>query len=147
MEKSDGIRIGLIVAMLSVIFCSSVISQTLFAEEIEIKSVGKGDVSCNGGEEIKNVRINFFVSYDKGTPFAEWNLDHEKFGSTGGVITSVQSSLERFSLKGFEAFDSICGNETPSDIKLSGHCGSGTVKLVSDNGNKGTFTSNVKCDQ
>ncbi|HVE37900.1 MAG TPA: hypothetical protein VNA18_06880 [Nitrososphaeraceae archaeon] len=144
MEKSNGIKIGVIVATLSLLFCSSVI-QISFAEEIELKSVGKGNVSCQGGEEIKNVRINFFVSYDKGTSLAEWNIDHEKFGSAGGIITSIQASSESFSLKGFEAFDKICDNETPSDIKLTGHCGPGTVKLVSDNGNKGTFTSNVKC--
>ena len=145
MEKSNGIKIGMIVATFSLLFCSSVIIQISFAEEIELKSVGKGNVSCQGGEEIKNVRINFIVSSDKGTSFAEWNIDHEKFGSTGGIITSIQASSESFSLKGFEAFDNICDNETPSDIKLSGHCGAGTVKLVSDNGNKGTFTSNVKC--
>ena len=145
MEKSNGIKIGVIVATLSLLFCSSVIIQISFAEEIELKSVGKGNVSCQGGEEIKNVRINFIVSSDKGTSFAEWNIDHEKFGSTGGIITSIQASSEIFSLKGFEAFDNICDNETPSDIKLTGHCGLGTVKLVSDNGNKGTFTSNVKC--
>lgn len=145
MEKSNGIKVSVIVAIVSLFLCSSVIIQISFAEEIELKSVGSGDVSCQGGEEIKNVRINFFVSYDKGTSFAEWNIDHEKFGSAGGIITSIQASLESFSLKGFEAFDSICNNETPSDIKLSGHCGQGTVKLVSDNGNKGTFTSNVKC--
>ncbi len=145
MEKSNGIKIGVIVATLSMLFCSSVIIQISFAEEIELKSVGKGNVSCHGGEEVKNVRINFIVSFDKGTSFAEWNIDHEKFGSTGGIITSIQASSESFSLKGFEAFDSICDNESPSDIKLSGHCGQGTVKLVSDNGNKGTFTSNVKC--
>lgn len=145
MEKSNGIKIGMIVATLSLLFCSSVIIQISFAEEIGLKSVGKGNVSCQGGEEIKNVRINFIVSSDKGTSFAEWNIDHEKFGSTGGIITSIQASSESFSLKGFEAFDNICDNETPSDIKLTGHCGLGTVKLVSDNGNKGTFTSNVKC--
>jgi hypothetical protein len=145
MEKSNGIKIGVIVATLSMLFFSSVIIQISLAEEIEIKSVGKGNVSCQGGEEIKNVRINFIVSNDKGTSFAEWNIDHEKFGSAGGIITSVQASSESFSLKGFEAFDNICDNETPTDIKLSGHCGAGTVKLVSDNGNKGTFTSNVKC--
>jgi len=145
MEKSNGIKAGLIVAIFSLFFCSSVIIQISFAEEIELKSVGRGDISCQGGEEIKNARINFFVSYDKGTSFAEWNIDHEKFGSAGGIITGIQASSESFSLKGFEAFDSICDNETPSDIKLSGHCGHGTVKLVSDNGNKGTFTSNVKC--
>ncbi|HET6716679.1 MAG TPA: hypothetical protein VFG90_06080 [Nitrososphaeraceae archaeon] len=145
MEKSNGIKIGMIVATLSLLFCSPVIIQISFAEYIELKSVGKGNVSCQGGEEIKNVRINFIVTSDKGTSFAEWNIDHEKFGSTGGIITSIQASSESFSLKGFEAFDNICDNETPSDIKLSGHCGPGTVKLVSDNGNKGTFTSNVKC--
>jgi hypothetical protein len=145
MEKSNGIKIGVIVATLSMLFFSSVIIQISLAEEIEIKSVGKGNVSCQGGEEIKNVRINFIVSYDKGTSFAEWNIDHEKLGSAGGIITSIQASLESFSLKGYEAFDNICDNETPSDIKLSGHCGAGTVKLVSDNGNKGTFRSNVKC--
>ena len=145
MEKSNGIKIGMIVATLSLLFCSPVIIQISYAEDIELKSVGKGNVSCQGGEEIKNVRINFIVSSDKGTSFTEWNIDHEKFGSTGGIITSIQASSESFSLKGFEAFDNICDNETPSDIKLSGHCGAGTVKLVADNGNKGTFTSNVKC--
>jgi hypothetical protein len=42
-------------------------------------------------------------------------------------------------LKGVEAFDNICKNETPSDISLSGSCGAGTVKLVYDNGNKVLF--------
>jgi hypothetical protein len=145
MEKSNGIKIGVIVATLSLLFCSSVIIQISSAQGVELKSVGKGNISCQGGEEIKNVRINFIVSSDKGTSFAEWNIDHEKFGSAGGIITSIQASSDSFSLKGFEAFDNICNNETPSDMKLSGHCGPGTVKLVSDNGNKGTFTSNVKC--
>jgi hypothetical protein len=145
MEKSNGIKVSVIVVLFSLIFCSSVIIQISFAEEIELKSVGRGDLSCQDGKELKKVRINFFVSHDKGTSFAEWNIDHEKFGSAGGIITSIQASSESFSLKGFEAFDSICDNESPSDIKLSGHCGQGTVKLVSDNGNKGTFTSNVKC--
>ena len=145
MEKSNGIKIGVILATLSLLFCSSVIIQISSAEEVELKSVGKGNISCQGGEEIKNVRINFIVSFDEGTSFAEWNINHEKFGSAGGIITSIQASSESFSLKGFEAFDNICDNETPSDMKLSGHCGPGTVKLVSDNGNKGTFTSNVKC--
>lgn len=41
MEKSNGIKIGVIVATLSLIFCSSVIIQISFAEEIVLKSVGK----------------------------------------------------------------------------------------------------------
>jgi hypothetical protein len=115
------------------------------AKEFELKSVGKGAISCDGGESVEGVRINFFVSYDKGTSFAEWNIDHEELGSAGGIITKVKTSSSGFVLKGFEAFDNICDNQTPSDIDLSGHCGTGTVRLVSDNGNKGTFTSNVKC--
>ena len=144
MEKSNGTMIAVIIAVLSLVLYSSSFIHITFAEQIELKSVGKGDISCQGGEEIKDVRINFFVSYDEGTAFAEWNIDHEKFGSSGGIITNIEAS-NSFDLKGVEAFDNICDNETPADINLSGHCGSGTVRLVSDNGNKGTFTSNVKC--
>jgi hypothetical protein len=133
-----------IVGILSLFFCSSVIIQISFAEEIELKSVGRGCFVSRWARN-KKCENKFFVSSDKGTSFAEWNIDHEKFGSAGGIITGIQASAESFSLKGFEAFDSICDNETPSDIKLSGHCGQGIVKLVSDNGNKGAFTSNVKC--
>lgn len=145
MEKSNGTMIVVIIAAFSLVFYSSSLIHITFAEEIELKSVGKGDISCQGGEEIKDVRINFFVSYDEGTTFAEWNIDHEKFGSSGGIITNIDASSSSFALKGVEAFDNICDNETPADINLSGHCGSGTVRLVSDNGNKGTFMSNVKC--
>jgi hypothetical protein len=145
MEKSNVTMIAVIIAAFSLVFYSSSLIHITFAEQIELKSVGKGDISCQGGEEIKGVRINFFVSYDEGTTFAEWNIDHEKFGSSGGIITKIKASPSSFDLKGVEAFDNICGNETPADINLSGHCGSGTVRLVSDNGNKGTFTSNVKC--
>ena len=91
------------------------------------------------------MRINFFVSYDTGTSFAEWNIDHQKLGSAGGIITKIKTSSDGFVLKGVEAFDNICINEKPSDINLSGNCGAGIVRLVSDNGNKGTFISNVKC--
>ena len=88
MEKSKGIKIRVIVATLSLLFCSSVTIQISFAE-VELKSVGKGNVSCQGGEEIKNVRINFIVSSDKGTSFAEWNIDHEKFGQNKNILMII----------------------------------------------------------
>lgn len=99
MEKSNGIKIGIIVATLGLLFYSSVIIQISFAEEIALRSVGKGDVSCKGGEEISNVRISFLESSNKGTSFAEWNIDHEKYGSAGGIITSIQATSESFFLK------------------------------------------------
>jgi hypothetical protein len=145
MEKSNGTKIGLIMVAFSLVFYSIYFGQMSFAEGLALKTVGKGVISCGNGEEVKGVRINFFVSYDKGTPFAEWNLDHKELGSAGGMITNVKTSSNSFVLKGFEAFDNICDVETPSDVNLSGNCGEGTVRLVSDNGNKGTFASNVKC--
>jgi len=145
MEKSNGTMIALIMVAFSLVIYSIYFNQMTLAKEFELKSVGKGVISCDGGESVEGVRINFFVSYDKGTSFAEWNIDHEELGSAGGIITKVKTSSSGFVLKGFEAFDNICDNQTPSDIDLSGHCGTGTVRLVSDNGNKGTFTSNVKC--
>jgi hypothetical protein len=39
MEKSNGIKIGIIVATLSLLFYSSVIIQISFAEEIALRSV------------------------------------------------------------------------------------------------------------
>jgi hypothetical protein len=91
MEKSNGTMIVVIMAAISLVFYSSPLIQITFAEETELKSVGKGDISCQGEEEIKGVRINFFVSYDQGTSFAEWNIDHEKFGSSGGIITNIEA--------------------------------------------------------
>src|SRR5213594_1854542 len=145
MEKSKGTKIAVAIVVFSLLIYSIYFNQIALAQELELKSVGKGTVSCDGGKQIKGVRINFFVSYDKGTSFAEWNIDHQKLGSAGGIITKVKTSSDSFVLKGVEAFDNICDNQTPSDIDLSGHCGSGTVKLVSENGNKGTFASTVKC--
>lgn len=144
MEKSNGTKIAVGIVVFSLFIYSIYFNQIALAQELEIKSVGKGAISCDGGEEVKGVRINFFVSHDKGTSFAEWNIDHQKLGSAG-IITKIKTSSDSFVLKGVEAFDNICNNETPSDINLSGNCGAGTVRLVSDNGNKGTFTSNVKC--
>lgn len=145
MEKSNGTMIGVIVVAFTIITYSIYFNQNALAEGQELKSVGKGTISCDGEKEIKDVRINFFVSYDKGTSFAEWNIDHPKLGSAGGIISDIRTSSDSFVLKGVEAFDNICNNETPSDISLSGSCGTGTVKLVFDNGNKGTFSSDVKC--
>lgn len=147
MEKSNGTKIAVAVSIVvfSLFIYSIYVNQIVLAQELELKSVGKGTISCDAGEEVKGVRINFFVSHDKGTSFAEWNIDHQKLGSAGGIITKIKTSSDSFVLKGVEAFDNICKNETPSDINLSGNCGAGTVRLVSDNGNKGTFTSNVKC--
>lgn len=145
MEKSNGTMIGVVVLAFTIITFSIYFNQNAIAEGQELKSVGKGTISCDGEKEIKDVRVNFFVSYDKGTSFAEWNIDHPKLGSAGGIISNIRTSSDSFLLKGVEAFDNICNIETPSDISLSGSCGSGTVKLVFDNGNKGSFSSDVKC--
>jgi hypothetical protein len=145
MEKSNGTKIAVGIVVFSLFIYSIYFNQIALAQELELKSVGKGTISCDGGKEVNGVRINFFVSHDKGTSFAEWNIDHQKLGSAGGIITKIKTSSYSFVLKGVEAFDNICNNKTPSDINLSGNCGAGTVRLVSDNGNKGTFTSNVKC--
>jgi hypothetical protein len=145
MEMSNGTMIAVIIVAFSLVSYSIYFNQMALAEELELKSVGKGAISCNDGVEIRDVKINFFVSYDKGKSFAEWNIDHQKLGSAGGIITKIKTSPDSFLLKGVEAFDNICDNETPSDINLSGRCGEGTIRLVSDNGNKGIFTSNVIC--
>ena len=60
MEKSNGTMIAVIIAAFILVFYSFSLIQITFAEEIELKSVGKGDISCQGGEEIKGVQDKFF---------------------------------------------------------------------------------------
>ncbi|MGI0033675.1 MAG: hypothetical protein ACRD97_10470, partial [Nitrososphaeraceae archaeon] len=80
MEKSNGTMIALIMVAFSLVIYTIYFNQMTLAKEFELKSVGKGAISCDGGESVEGVRINFFVSYDKGTSFAEWNIDHEELG-------------------------------------------------------------------
>lgn len=98
MEKSNGTKIAVAVSIVvfSLFIYSIYVNQIVLAQELELKSVGKGTISCDGGEEVKGVRINFFVSHDKGTSFAEWNIDHQKLGSAGGIITKIKTSSDRF---------------------------------------------------
>ena len=145
MEKSNGTKLAIIMVTFTIVVYSIYSNQIALAQGLELKSVGKGAISCDRDKEVNGVRINFFVSNDKGTSFAEWNIDHQELGSAGGIINKIKTSSDSFVLKGVEAFDNICNDDTPFDISLSGNCGEGTVRLVSDNGNKGTFTSDVKC--
>ena len=145
MEKSKATKIAVIIVGFNLFIYSIYFNQIARVQELELKGVGKVTISCDDGQEINGVRINFFVSYDKGTSFTEWNIDHQKLGSAGWFITKIKTSSDGFVLKGVEAFDNICNNETPSEINLSGNCGAGTVRLVSDNRNKGTFIPNDKC--
>jgi hypothetical protein len=93
MEKSNGTKIAVAVSIVvfSLFIYSIYFNQIALAQELELKSVGKGTISCDGGKEVNGVRINFFVSHDKGTSFAEWNIDHQKLGSAGGIITKIKT--------------------------------------------------------
>ena len=135
MEKSNGTKLAIIMVTFTIVVYSIYFNQIALAQELELKSVGKGAISCDRDKEIKGVRINFFVSNDKGTSFAEWNIDHQELGSAGGIITKIKTSSDSFVLDGVEAFDNICNDETPFDISLSGNCVEVSVSVVSDNGN------------
>ena len=71
MEKSKGTKIAVIIVGFNLFIYSIYFNQIARVQELELKSVGKGTISCDGGQEINGVRINFFVSYDKGTSFRE----------------------------------------------------------------------------
>jgi hypothetical protein len=71
MEKSKGTKIAVIIVGFNLFIYSIYFNQIARVQELELKSVGKVTISCDGGQEINGVRINFFVSYDKGTSFTE----------------------------------------------------------------------------
>ena len=67
MEKSKETKIAVIILGFNLFIYSIYFNRIARAQELELKSVGKGTISCDGGQEINGVRINFFVSHDKGT--------------------------------------------------------------------------------
>ena len=71
MDKSKGTKIAVIIVGFNLFIYSIYFNQLAHVQELELKSVAKGTISCDGGQEINGVRINFFVSYDKGTSFTE----------------------------------------------------------------------------
>jgi hypothetical protein len=71
MEKSKATKIAVIIVGFNLFIYSIYFNQIARVQELELKGVGKVTISCDGGQEINGVRINFFVSYDKGTSFTE----------------------------------------------------------------------------
>jgi hypothetical protein len=66
-----------------------------------------------------------------------------------GTITGGQITLGHFTLTGTETIDNTCGGPVPTQILISGQCGTATrhttVQFTADNGEKGTFTASVVC--
>jgi hypothetical protein len=149
MEKSNGIKLAIIILIATGLAITPVYfgHKVLASKDYEVKGVGKGSISCPDGNKVKNARINFFVFYQGGGTFAEWNVDQKSHGSNGGIITKESITSSKYDLKGEEAFDKICDSDVPSKMSLSGDCGDGsTVKLQVNNGAKGTFKVRAQCD-
>jgi hypothetical protein len=148
MEKSNGIKIAIIVSIAVGLAITPVCfgQKVLAGKNYELKGVGKGSISCSDGTKVKNARINFFVFYQGGGTYAEWNVDQKSLGSKGGIITKETVTSSKYNLKGVEAFDNICNSKVPAKMSLSGNCGEGsTVKLQAANGEKGVFKARAQC--
>jgi hypothetical protein len=53
MEKSKGTKIAVIIGGFNLSIYSIYFNQIARAQELELKSVGKGTISCDGRQEIK----------------------------------------------------------------------------------------------
>lgn len=149
MENSNRIKLAIIVlTAVGLAMTPICLGQKVMAgKDYELKGVGKGSISCPDGNKVKNARINFFVFYQDGGTFAEWNVDQKSAGSTGGIITKETITSSKYNLDGKEAFDNICDSNGSSKMSLSGDCGdSSTVRLQVNNGAKGTFKVQAHCD-
>jgi hypothetical protein len=148
MEQSNGIKLAIMLLVAAGLMIMTVsYGQIAFADkDYELEGVGKGSISCHDGEKVKNARISFFVFYQDGGTFAEWNVDQKSHGSKGGIITKESVTSSKYSVKGVEAFDNICDSDVPTKMSLSGNCGEGsTAKLKASNGEKGAFKVRAKC--
>jgi hypothetical protein len=67
-----------------------------------------------------------------------------------GTITGGQITSGHFTLTGTETIDNTCGGPVPTQIVISGQCGTAmgraaTVKFTAANGESGTFRADVVC--
>lgn len=66
-----------------------------------------------------------------------------------GTITGGQITPGHFTLTGTETIDNTCGGPVPTQIIMSGQCGTATrattVQFSAANGESGTFRSSVVC--
>lgn len=147
MKHSDWMNITTILIITALATGSLYYSHNVLAsKDYELKAVGKGDVSCPDGIKVRNARISLFVFYHGKGIFAEWNVDQQDKGSTGGIITQQSISSSNYELEEKQVFYYICEDQVPVKVSFSGDCGEGsTVDLRASNGEKGMFNVRAQC--
>jgi type II secretory pathway pseudopilin PulG len=117
-----------------------------------------GQPPTNDGLTHINDAIQFSATQTNGQVSGTWRIDSVWAFPSGigapsttkqGIITGGQITSGHFTLTGTETIDNTCGGPVPTQILISGKCGTAsritTVQFTAANGEKGTFHSSVVC--
>ncbi len=151
------ITLCLTILTVSLFNISFVNAQKSIVEEVD----GFGDslerFTCADGQRpptgfTPNEIINFNAIESEAGTTGEFIINGVDTGlAKEGEINTVDISGDQFTISGTETSDTLCQDEVPSEITISGECKIddllpvAEMRFEAENGEQGTFTGGVKC--
>ena len=163
MKKTKSLTcMGIITIFLSILTGSILNISFVGAQGGNVEEVdGFGDsleqFTCADGERpptglFPNEVINFnAIESEDGTTGEFIIFGVDTGGTKEGEINTIDISGDQFTLSGIETSDTLCQDEVPSDITISGDCEINDrlpvaeMRFEAENGEQGTFTGGVEC--
>jgi hypothetical protein len=109
-----------------------------------------GNIMCNGSTDRQNSTLALSAFMGDVPVYGNWEItSYDSAGNTisvTGYLNTGNIGKDSFNLEGMVTSDSICGMQVPSEISLTGICGSsGSVRIASNSALEGDFLGDVQC--
>ena len=118
-------------------------AQTAFADELVTSAILTGQVKCaDGTVRPSTLAIGASQSGEEGVTSGNYVMTGKS-----GVIRSLSVGAGSFQAGGIETNDALCpGGPINTGVTIRGQCDeTATVRYISDDGDRGTFTGSTSC--
>lgn len=142
----QGVVITLFILTLFIIYNSS----SRIASAADASGNVGGNIICNGSTVGQNSTLTLSAFMGDVPVYGNWEITSYDSGgntiSVTGYLNTGNIRNDSFDLKGMVTSDSICGMQVPSEISITGICGSsGSVRIMSNNALEGDFLGDIQC--
>jgi hypothetical protein len=149
-NKISRTKVALVaIMMVTLVAASTMITKAYAAPTTIVQARGTGSYTCSDGTENQNLNMDFKAQKDKGKVSGSWFVLTPDFNQIAGEIYGGKIGKTSVNLLAIVDFfnSGPCPNDhAPSKGTITAQCGEGTkVEFKFENGEHGTFTSNVVC--